>query len=519
MPNGWIGNYSYFRARLNPESTAVQDLDTGAEYTYGELDRRANRLAHLLKEQYGVEKGDRVAFLSRNRVELLDAYYATGKLGAILVPYNARLSVKELGQLMGSEKPKVLFYEEVFKAAAASLIGNCPVEHFVVLGKDGCPGHPSYDDLLPGCSSEFLACDSLQLGDIHLIIHTGGTTGLPKGGLVSHRSELFNSFNEICTWGLNHEDSAVILLPLFHTGGWNLLTLPLLHVGGKIFLSRVYDPVQSLQVIERERTTCLFGAATIFRMMVEQPEFEKANLSSLKWIMAGAAPTPLNIMEIFWKKGIKFVLGYGMTEAGPNNLSTPAQFVPQQVVEKKYASVGKPMYLTMVKLIDDDGGEVTETNVPGELLWSGPQIFSGYWENPKETGDTLIDGWVHTGDMATRDEDGFYYIVGRKKNMFISGGENVFPPEVESALYDLDAVRECCVFGVPDAKWGEVGKAVVSLKPGKSITKAEILAFLKGKLAHYKVPKYITFVDDVPKNNVGKIVVKQVTDLYGGAQD
>ncbi len=389
----------------------------------------------------------------------------------------------------------------------------------MALGDDPIGEHQAYETLLARADNSFVCCDSLELEDIHLIIHTGGTTGLPKGGLVSHRSEVFNSFNEICTWGLTHTDSAVILLPLFHTGGWNLLTLPLLHVGGTIYINRVYDPKVALEVIQKEKTTCLFGAATIFRMMVEQPEFADADLSSLHWIMAGAAPTPINIMEEFWKKGIKFVLGYGMTEAGPNNLSTPAQFVPQKTVEEKFASVGKPMYLSLVKLMDDDGNEVTTPDTPGELLWSGPQIFSGYWGNQEETDKTLVDGWVHTGDMASFDKDGFYYIVGRKKNMFISGGENVFPPEIESALYDLDAVRECCVFGVPDEKWGEVGKAVISLKPGKTITKEEILTALNGKLARYKIPKYITFVDDVPKNNVGKIVVKQVTDLYGAPQD
>ena len=518
MPNGWLGNYAYFRARIEPGKDAVVDLDTGVHYTYGDLEDRANRLAHVLRG-FGVGKGDRVAFLSRNRVELIDGYFATGKLGAILVPYNARLSAKELGQLMAGESPKVLCYEDVFAATAAALEGNSPVERFVVLGDAPVGGHPDYDGLLARADGSFVSCDELELEDIHLIIHTGGTTGLPKGGLVSHRSEVFNSFNEICTWSLGHTDSAVILLPLFHTGGWNLLTLPLLHVGGTIYIDRVFDPKTALEVIQREKTTCLFGAATIFRMMVEQPEFAGADLGSLRWIMAGAAPTPLNIMEEFWKKGIKFVLGYGMTEAGPNNLSTPAQFVPQEVVEQKFASVGKPMYLSLVKLIDDDGNEVTAPDTPGELLWSGPQIFSGYWGNEQETAATLVDGWVHTGDMATFDADGFYYIVGRKKNMFISGGENVFPPEIESALYDLDAVRECCVFGVPDEKWGEVGKAVVSLKPGRAITKEAILAALDGKLARYKIPRYITFVDDVPKNNVGKIVVKQVTDLYGEPRD
>lgn len=511
MPNGWIGNYSYARARLEPNKDAVIDLDIGARYTYGDLEDRANRLAHVLAG-FGVGKGDRVAFLSRNRVELIDGYFATGKLGAILVPYNARLSAKELGQLMVNETPKVLFYEGVFAANADALRGNSPLEQFVDLDKD-------YQALLDGAENGFASCDSLELEDIHLIIHTGGTTGLPKGGLISHRCEIFNSFSEICTWGLSYTDSAVILLPLFHTGGWNLLTLPLLHVGGTIYIARGYDPKVTLEVIQKEKTTLLFGAATIFRMMVERPEFAGADLSSLRWVMAGAAPTPINIMQEFWNKGIKFVLGYGMTEAGPNNLSTPPQFVSQEVVEQKFASVGKPFYLTMAKLIDDDGNTVTAPDTPGELLWSGPQIFSGYWGNEKETSETLIDGWVHTGDMASVDADGFYYIVGRKKNMFISGGENVFPPEIESALYDIEAVRECCVFGVPDEKWGEVGKAVVSVKPGMTLTKDEVLSALNGKLARYKIPKYVTFVDDVPKNNVGKIVVKQVTELYGKAED
>ena len=208
-----------------------------------------------------------------------------------------------------------------------------------------------------------------------------------------------------------------------------------------------------------------------------------------------------------------------MTEAGPNNLSSVAHFMDPEIIREKYASVGKPMYLSMVKLVDDQGQEVTEANSPGELLWAGPQIFSGYWNNPEETDNTLVDGWVYTGDMAYRDEDGYYYIVGRKKNMFISGGENVFPPEIESALYDFEEIHEVCVFGVPDDKWGEVGKAIISLKPGKQITKQEIIARLSTKLAKYKIPKYITFVNEVPKNNVGKIVVSKVVELYGEPTD
>ena len=520
MDNSWIGNYSRSRACLDPNGLAVVDIDTDKKYTYSDLDRRANTLANLLRDKFGIAKGDRVAYISRSRVELIDGYFATGKLGAILVPYNARLSAEELTQLMTNEQPKVLIYEGIYADTAAKLAANGVMEQFVVLAGDPNPlGHPVYDELLESGDASAVSCPELQMEDIHLIIHTGGTTGLPKGGLISHKGEIFNSFSEICTWGLRYDDKALILLPLFHTGGWNLLTLPLLHCGATIYLARAYDPKKTIELVEKEKLTYLFGAATIFRMMVELPEFKDADFSSLKWIMAGAAPTPLNIMQEFWNKGTKFVLGYGMTEAGPNNLSTPPQFVPQEVIEEKYASVGKPFYLTMPKPIDDDGNEITTPDTPGELLWAGPQIFCGYWGNETETKNTLIDGWVHTGDMATFDKDGFYYIVGRKKNMFISGGENVFPPEIESAIYEIEAVREVCVIGVPDEKWGEVGKAVVSLKPGMTIDKAGILTALNGKLARYKIPKYITFVDDIPKNNVGKIVVHEIQKAYGKAED
>jgi fatty-acyl-CoA synthase len=363
-----------------------------------------------------------------------------------------------------------------------------------------------------------VSCVELDIEDIHLIIHTGGTTGLPKGGMISHRSEIFNSMNEICTWGINFEDSAHIILPLFHTGGWNLLTLPLLHAGGRIIINKQFDSKLTLETIEKEKTTLLFGAATIFRMMSDLPEFQTADLSSLKWVMAGAAPTPINIMERFWNKGIKFVLGYGMTEAGPNNLSSTPQFMSNETIKEKYASVGKPMYLTMTKIVDESGNEVGTDEV-GELLWSGPQIFSGYWGNQKETDKTLVDGWIYTGDMATRDEDGYYCIVGRKKNMFISGGENIFPPEIENALYEIPEIQEVCVFGVPDEKWGEVGKAVVSLKTNKYISKEDIKLILRDKLAGYKIPRYIQFLDEIPKNNVGKIVLSKIMELYGNCEE
>lgn len=519
MNENWVGNYSKHRAILTPNKEAVYDLDNQRHYTYSELDERANILANYLEKYLGIKKYDRVAFLARNCVELIDAYYATGKIGAILVPYNIRLSTMELIQLIQNEDPKVLFYENNFSDRVIALKEQTNIQSYVVIAdsseeRDDTP----YEVIFTTGEAEPRCCSGLTLNDIHLLLHTGGTTGLPKAAMLSHQAMLFNSFNEIVTWNITDTDSAHILLPLFHTGGWNLLTLPLLHAGGRIIINKQFESLLALRTIENEKTTFCFGAATIFKSMIDLPEFENADLSSLRWAMAGAAPTPLNVMEKFWAKGVRFILGYGMTEAGPNNLSVLAEHLTWAEIKQKHTSVGKPMYLTLAKIVDGEGKEVKENEI-GELIWSGPQIFSGYWRNEEETSKTLRGSWVYTGDMAQKDEDGFYYIVGRKKNMFVSGGENVFPAEIEKVLYELSQVREACVIGVPDEKWGEVGKVVISFNPGQQMTKKEIISFLRSKIAHYKVPKYIQIIKDLPKNSVGKILTAEIASLYGEPDD
>ncbi|MDW7667562.1 MAG: AMP-binding protein [Bacillota bacterium] len=514
--NGWVGNYSYFRARITPDKEAVYDLDNKQHYTYQDLEERANILGNYLKDKLNLSKGDRIATISRNRVELLDLYYATGKTGTIFVPYNARLSEAELIKLINKEKPKVLFFEDIFLESVENIKKETSLEK--IISFDDMDEYLNYSEIMDSKNKNFLTYEDLDFEDTHMIIHTGGTTGLPKGAKLSHRAMLFNSMNEVLTWGISHTDSAHILLPLFHTGGWNLLTLPILHAGGRILINKQFDPDESLQTINDEKPTFVFGAATIFRMMINSDKFDGTDFSSVKWVMAGAAPTPINIMEKFWQRDIPFVLGYGMTEAGPNNLTAPAEFMNYDEMREKFASVGKPMYFTQARIVDDSGKEV-EDGTPGELIWSGPQIFSGYWDNDEETKKTLRDGWVYTGDMAQKDEDGFYYIVGRKKNMYISGGENVFPPEVEKVIYDFEGVNEVIVIGVKDDKWGEVGKAVISQKKNKKIDTDKLKKYLLDNLAKYKVPKYYKIVEDLPKNNVGKIVRNKVSELYGSSDN
>ncbi len=515
----WLGDLSGRMAALSPKREALLDLDSGIHYTYGDLNERANRLANYLAEQLAIGKGDRVAFLSRNRVEMFDALLACGKLGAIFVPYNIRLTSGELTKLMENETPKVVFFEDVFSANVQELRESLAwLQHYVALDEISGDGNISYAEIMNYANAKPRRCRELQLEDIYLLVHTGGTTGLPKGAMISHRAVLSNQLNNILDWELNSEKSFHLLLPLFHTGGWNLLTLGMLAVGGRVLINRSFDPALALRVISEYQLNYIFGAATIFRMLADQAEFESTDWSSVEWVMSGAAPTPVQLMERFWDKGVKMCLGYGLTEGGPTNLCAPINFMSLEEMKEKYDSVGKPFYFTVAKIVDDSGEEVGEGET-GELIFSGPQIFSGYWHNEEETRKTLRNGWVYTGDMAQKDADGFYYIVGRKKNMFISGGENVFPPEIETVLYQIPEVHECCVIGVPDPKWGEVGKAIIAFKPGQSLAKDQLMASLKTRLAPYKVPKYVAFVQEVPKNSVGKIVAQDAVRMYGKPRD
>lgn len=516
----WLGDIIGHRAKLSPDKEGILDLDNNINYTFSHLNDRANRLANFMSEQCGIRKGDRVAFISRNRIEMFDGIFACGKLGAVFVPYNLRLSAEELILLMNNEEPKALFFEDLFSTVVHQLKNNInTINKYVVLPNDDLNSNDiNYNEIIKYENNTPVRCKDLKLEDIYLLIHTGGTTGLPKGAMISHRAVLSNAMNNIVDWGLSPKDRVHLILPLFHTGGWNILTLGLLMVGGELLINKDFNPKLSLKVINDYKTNYVFGAATIFRMMYEQPEFHTTDWSSVRWVMSGAAPTPVQVMEKFWEKGVKICSGYGLTEGGPMNLGTPVNFITLEKIKEKYASVGKPFYFTIAKIVDDNDNEVEPGNT-GELIFTGPQIFSGYWKNQEETNKTLRNGWVYTGDMAIMDMEGYISIVGRKKNIYISGGENVFPAEIEKILYQINEIHECCVIGVPDEKWGEVGKAVISLKEGMTLSKSQIIEFLNTKLARYKVPKYVTFVEEVPKNSVGKIVSQEVIKKYGKPED
>ena len=330
-----------------------------------------------------------------------------------------------------------------------------------------------------------------------MICYTGGTTGLPKGAILSHGNMTWNSINTVMSWGLDQDDVAILNSPLFHTGGLNVFTLPLIHAGGASILCAGFDADQVFDLIADGSVTLYFGVPTMFIVMQQHPRWPQADFSRLKLVISGGAPCPMPVFERFWEKGVDFKTGYGLTEAGPNTF-----WLPQADVRRKPGAVGFPLMHVDVQNVRPDGSRCAPGE-PGELLIRGPHVTPGYWNNPAATAEAIRDGWLHTGDLAIRDDEGYYTIVGRLKDMIISGGENIYPAEVESVMYRHPAIKEAALIGVPDDKWGEVGRAVVVKE--HDLTEDELIDFLRGFLARYKVPKSVVFVDALPKTGAGKI--------------
>ncbi|MFW9997722.1 MAG: long-chain fatty acid--CoA ligase [Candidatus Odinarchaeota archaeon] len=502
----WIGDWSGRRARLTPGREAIFDNIENKRYTYAELDQRANQLARVLLDM-GISKGDRVAQFSKNRMDCIDLFLATGKIGAIHVPLNIRLATQELEYLIKKTKPSVLFHDPDLLSSTREIKKAAPVAKYVVMGEKPAGDDPASRQLMEKAPNTAVERSIINFDDPHLILFTGGTTGLPKGAILSHRLVFWNSVNTIISWSLQPDDVQPLLFPLFHTGGWNVLLVPFIHLGAKTVLMGDFDPDETIRVIEKERCTIVIGVPTIFHVMAKSPLFVSPTVfDSVKIFISGGAPCPVTIMENYWNKNKPFKMGYGLTEVGPNNF-----YLPEKDIKRKPTSVGFPVFHCDMKIVDTEKGTEVKQGEVGELLLRGPHIFSGYWDEPDETRNTIEpDGWVHTGDLVQQDEEGFYYIVGRKKEMYISGGENIFPVEIEEILFKHPAIDLAAVVGVPDEKWGEVGKAFVTLKPGQSVTAEQLRGYLTEHLARYKVPKYYEVRDSLPTSAAGKILKKDL---------
>lgn len=523
----YIGDYLGRRAVYSPERLAIVDTGKNPEWrlTYRQMNDRANRLANWLRTEAGVGRGDRVAIVARDGVEHLDLFFACGKLGAIHTAINWRLHWQELAEICTQTRPQVLVYSDDFRENVARLQDALHAAgqelRFVHLEGPGVPGSAHFESLLERSPSTLVTCEELEAEDIAALIFTGGTTGLAKAAQVSHRMIAWNTLNTV-VHDITHNDIYLNVFPMFHTGGLFVYTLPQVIFGGTTILVRQFDPALVLTLLEREQVTVFGGVPTMYQLMTQAPNWATADLSSLRFCTSGGAPLPVPLVEQYTReKGIRFKQGFGMTEFGPGIFA----LAPEDAI-RKAGSIGRPNFFVDARIVDDSNNFLGPDQ-EGELVLKGPSYCSGYFNNPEASAAAVDErGFFHTGDIARYDKEGYFYIVDRKKDMFISGGENVYPAEIEKALYGHPAVHMCAVIGLPDPKWGEVGVACVVLKPGAAVGEAAseatgeaageaaLLEFLSARLAKFKVPRRIYFLPSLPISAAGKILKRELRDQF-----
>lgn len=498
MELDWLGRWKLY----SPDAVAIKDGETGIEYTYSDFFAYANSGSFVLSQKYSISKGDRVAVLATNELEYVFLFFALQRLGAVLVPINFRLTQREVDHIISDCDPKLVIFQSEFQNIIDQIPGNSTKLLFKDTEKISFSRliEQNKNQSVPYCASE---------NDAAMIIYTSGTTGSPKGAVISHRMIFWNSVNTTLSLNITQSDCTVIFLPFFHTGGWHVLTTPFLHRGAKVVFLKKFDAEQILNLSSKEKATLLFGVPTTMDMMAHSKTFTDIDLSRIRYAIVGGEPMPIELIKTWDQKGIPIRQGYGLTEFGPNVFS-----LHQKDAIRKIGSIGFPNFYIEAQVRGDEGNQLGPNEV-GELVLRGPMCMSRYWKNEKATAETIIDGWLHTGDLVKKDSEGFYYVVGRKKDMYKSGGENVYPPELEQVLRKMPGIRDVAVIGVPDAKWGEVGKAFVVLdsKSSSPLSESDIQAYCSQNLAKFKIPKYFQFLAELPKGDSGKILKRQLRDL------
>jgi fatty-acyl-CoA synthase len=493
-----IGSWLVKREFLTPEKEAV--VDDEKRLSYRELNGRVNRLTNALLG-LGLQNGDRVAVLSYNRVEFLEIIMAAAKLGLMVVPLNWRLTAPELAFIVNDSNAETLFFDADLIELIKSLKEKTSQTHFIVIGNQEISDAYKYESMLSDQSESEPELDVLpDLDTPHIIMYTAGTTGQPKGAILSQGGSFWNALNLKLAMDFTSGDRNLLVLPMFHIGGIGLYTLPMIYDGGTVVIQRTFDPVKTLALLREEKITLFFGVPAIFLALIQHPEFKTEAFETVRVVMSGGAPLPVSLVEQYHEAGIVLQQGFGMSEAAPS-IAT----LDKDLALEKAGSIGKAVFHLDARIVDDEMNDLPAGDV-GELVIRGPNLLQGYWNRPDATEAAFSGEWFHTGDLARMDPDGCIYIVERKKDMFISGGENVYPAEVENVIYELPQIAEAAVIGVPDEKWGEVGRAVVVLKEDQNLTDVEIFELLKARLARYKVPKSVVFVDRLPRNAAGKVL-------------
>jgi len=496
--NDWIAHH----ARVSPHREAVYDLASGRRLSYAQFDARITRAA-LYLGSLDIGEGDRVAVLSHNDPDVFEIQFACARLGAIFLPLNWRLAVPELEFICNDATPKVMAYGVECADEAAEVVHLTGIEHMVDIanGSDS-----AYEVGIAAASGDLPARTNL-MSDVWTVMYTSGTTGRPKGAMITYSMCVFNGIHCAMSTDMTQQSKNLVFLPIFHTAGLNVYANPVFHTGGTNVVMRTFDPDQFCALLS-DKEVCIthaLGVPTNFLMLTQTAGFADADFSNLVCLAVGGAAAPLSLIEQFGEKGIKLQQGWGMTETGPLGL-----ILSEDKALEKVGSSGLPPLYTELRIVNDDGSE-TQQGETGELLIRGPNVLPGYWNRPEVNKEIFTeDGFFHTGDAARQDEDGYYFIVDRYKDMFISGGENVYPVEVENVIFQLDGVLENAVIGVPNEKWGEVGRAYVVLKDGENLDDQAIIDHCQSQLARFKVPREVRIIDELPHNATGKVLKHQL---------
>ncbi len=494
-----FGAWAWLSAAARAYGARPALLEGARAVSYGELADRAERLAAGLSSELGVGRLDRVAVLAHNRIEWFELFFATARIGAMLVPLNHRLARPELEYQLSDCGARLLFLDPALRGR---LDEGVPV---VSLGA-------TYERLLMQRGEPPSAGEQARFQDPHLILYTSGTTGRPKGAVLTHANIFWNCVNVGCAFGLSERDTTMSLLPLFHAGGIGLHAIPTLHAGGRVVVVHSFEPDEVEALCRAHGVTTLFGVPAIWNELFRRPGFIAAELPSLRSLGCGGAPCPRAIIDAAAARGFAFLQGYGLTETAPGGT-----LLSMDDWRKKAGTVGRPMRHVELRVVDERGHDVATGEI-GEVWFRGPNVFAGYWGRPEATAEAFAPGgWFKSGDLGVLDEGGYLTLVDRKKDMIISGGENVYSAEVEDVLHSHPAVREAAVIGVADEKWGEVVRAVVALQPGAHADADAIIEHCRRHLAKYKSPRTVVFVDALPRNAGGKVLKHVLRERWGSA--